>query len=462
MNKNGNGNAGLAINEATLQVLSAISGRAALASALGKSFVGDRDLYQAMGYPLEISLDQYEAKYQRQDVPGKVVDLPARDTWRKPPVVMDGDQEDGTKFTQAFEKLVNARRLWHYLERLDRLSGLGQYALLLIGVKGEDELSSPGTAELQGPESIIYLSVFGEKDARIKEYEKDPGNERFGLPLVYEIDLGRIGDQRLGKKLVHYSRVLHVAEDLLRDDIHGRPRLERVYNRLDDLEKIVGGGAEATWKLIYQGMVVSAKDGYSLEDSDDEIKTKAEELLHGLQRVLALDGADVTMLGGQVVDPSGLFEIIASLIAAASGIPKRILFGSERGELASTTDQETWAGQIASRQTRFAEPQMLRPFIDWCIQHRALPKPKSGAYEIEWPSLFEMSNKEKMEIAEKKANVLKSLAPAGAVELLITSEETRELVDLPQEMQGTTIDELLDEEDDAEPEEDEEGQDAGN
>jgi hypothetical protein len=317
------------------------------------------------------------------------------------------------------------------------------------------------SGKLQGPESIIYLSVFGEKDTQIKEYEKDPGNERFGLPLVYEIDLGRIGDQRLGKKLVHHSRVIHVAEDLLTDDIHGRPRLQRVYNRLDDLEKIIGGGAEATWKLIYQGMVVSAKEGYSLEDSDAEIKAKAEELLHGLQRVLALDGADVTMLGGQVVDPSGLFEIIASLIAAASGIPKRILFGSERGELASTTDHETWAGQIASRQTRFAEPQMLRPFIDWCIHNGALPQPKSGTYEIEWPSLFEMSDKEKMEIAEKKANVIKSLAPAGAVELLITPEETRELVDLPEEMKGTVIDDLLDEEDDAfAPDADEEGENA--
>ena len=37
--------------------------------------------------------------------------------------------------------------------------------------------------------------------------------------------------------------------------------------------------------------------------------------------------------------------------------------------------------------------------------------------------------------------------PAGAVELLITPEETRELVDLPEEMRGTTVEDLLDEED---------------
>jgi hypothetical protein len=62
MNKNGNGNAGLTINKASLQVLSAVSGRTASAATLGKSLVGDRDLYQALGYPLEISLEAYEAK----------------------------------------------------------------------------------------------------------------------------------------------------------------------------------------------------------------------------------------------------------------------------------------------------------------------------------------------------------------------------------------------------------------
>jgi len=211
--------------------------------------------------------------------------------------------------------------------------------------------------------------------------------------------------------------------------------------------------------MIYQGLAITAKDGYILEDSAAELKAKADEYLHGLERVLALDGADIDVLGGQVVDPSGLFEIIASLIAAASGIPKRILFGSERGELASSTDQENWAGQIASRQTRFAEPQMLRAFVDWCIRNGALPQPQNGNYEVEWSSLFEMSDKEKLEIAEKKANVLKSLAPAGAVELLITPEETRELVDLPEEMQGTTLADLLDEEDAVDPGADDEDQD---
>ena len=408
VSKNGNGNAGLVINEKTLAIASAISSRAQLAAALGKSFGGSRDMYVALGYPLEISAEKYEAKYKRQDVAGKLVDLPARDTWRKPPMLKDGDVEDDTNFTEAFKKLADARHLWHYLERLDRLSGLGQYGLMMIGVKGDGDLASAVSTRLQGPESIIYLSIYSESDAKIKEYEKDPGNERFGLPAVYEIDLGRIGDQTIGKKLVHHSRVIHVAEDLLTDDVHGRPRLERVYNRLDDLEKIVGGGAEATWKLIYQGMAITAKEGYSIEDSAEELKIKADEYLHGLERVLAMDGADVNMLGGQVVDPSGLFEIVASLISAASGIPKRILFGSERGELASTTDQETWAGEIASRQTRFAEPQMLRAFVDWCVRNGALPKPKSGAYEVEWPTLFEMSDIEKMGLAEKKANVLKN------------------------------------------------------
>jgi hypothetical protein len=46
--------------------LSAISGWATLGAALGKSFSGERGLYQGLGYPLEISLEAYEAKYRRE------------------------------------------------------------------------------------------------------------------------------------------------------------------------------------------------------------------------------------------------------------------------------------------------------------------------------------------------------------------------------------------------------------
>ena len=42
--------------------------------------------------------------------------------------------------------------------------------------------------------------------------------------------------------------------------------------------------------------------------------------------------------------------------------------------------------QIQERHEQFAEPSILRPFIDRLIWLGALPAPVG--YEVEWPSLF--------------------------------------------------------------------------
>ena len=81
MSKNENGNLGLTINETALTVLSAISGRAALAAALGKSFCGNRDMYLAWVTPARsawsstkpnISARMWRAKWSiyRHGIPG--------------------------------------------------------------------------------------------------------------------------------------------------------------------------------------------------------------------------------------------------------------------------------------------------------------------------------------------------------------------------------------------------------
>ena len=49
---------------------------------------------------------------------------------------------------------------------------------------------------------------------------------------------------------------------------------------------------------------------------------------------------DVHELGGELQDPTGAIDNILKLISAGTGIPLRKLTGSERGELASTQDDD--------------------------------------------------------------------------------------------------------------------------
>ena len=66
-----------------LVALGALLERSRLAGQLGLSFEGKRDMYETLGYSESLTFAQYAAEYDRGDIAGRVVDLPASDTWRQ-------------------------------------------------------------------------------------------------------------------------------------------------------------------------------------------------------------------------------------------------------------------------------------------------------------------------------------------------------------------------------------------
>jgi hypothetical protein len=432
--------------KAVLAFNSVLLDRIKLGQQLGQQYGGKRDLYDALGYPLVISYQQYLGKYQRQDIAGRIVDLPAKDTWRKPPTIMDAtsntaEDTPSSPFVNGLRYLIDRQRLWHYLARIDRLAGIGRFGVLLIGTSGIGALSTE-MPRMNRPEDVIYLSPYSEGAVQITKLVDDPTSPRFGLPELYTVNLG-IG---MSTETVHWSRVIHVADDLLEDEVYGQPRMQRAYNLLEDLLKIIGGGAEATWRNMDKGLHADIRDGFTDVADEDELSDEIDEYMHGLRRFLRTQGITITPLGSDVVDPTGLFNAIIGLVAASSDIPQRILLGSERGELASSQDAATWAGQIFERQQNYAEPQILRALIDRLVAYGALPAPQGGKYTIEWPSQFELTDLERADLALKVAQAAAAMSP-GSPEMVIGLDYfQREMLGLPEAEIGTE-NHLLDEED---------------
>jgi hypothetical protein len=415
------------LQKGLLQTFGILQQRSALSAALGKTFGGDRDLYAELGYPLEPTFQQFEAMYKRQDIAGRVVDMPPDETWRKNPTVKEivNDEPKGdTPFVLQYEELAQKVNLYHYLHRVDRLAGIGRFGVLLIGLKDQGTLEEEA-GRVNGIEGVTFLAAYDEGSAEVNEIERDPMSERFGQVSKYQLDMGTTqGGETSETVVVDWSRTLHVAEELTEDEIYGRPRLERVYNRMLDIEKVVGGGSEAMWRLIYQGMVLTTKEGYeksTTAGSEDVTEDELTEFINGFRRILEVEGFDVQFVGGQVVDPTGMFQVILSLIAGETGIPKRMLVGSERGELASVTDQAQWAGVVESRRTNFVEPIILLPFIDRMTQLNVLPE--HGDLEFTWQPLFEEAESDQADIARKYSEALQRVAPAGEVSLVVDPAE---------------------------------------
>lgn len=407
-----------------LAALQQIISRSRLGRLAGVQYGGLRDIYTVAGYPHQgkVLFEHYWGLYTRGDVAGRIVDMPASTTWKTPPSVQEEgmDPVEGTEFTQAFGKLAKRLKLWSYLQRLDRLCGVGQYAVMFIGVRGvnDNALKTP-LQRVSKPEDLIYLSVYSEKHAPIYNWVTDAGDERFGMPMQYKLisSTEQVNGTAKGIELfVHASRVLHAAEGVLEDDTFGRPRLERPLNRLFDLDKVASSTGEAYWQQVTQ--ILQAKIDQDHEITEAELKDlddKLSEMTHDLRRTFYGRGIDLSYLNTTTPNVSQVGDFYFSLIAGATGIPKRILFGSELGELASTQDQANYMGMISERQEHFAEPALLRAFIDRCIAINALPTPKKdgGEYKIVWPPLFEDSAKDRAQVNLYHAQTAAALTPVG-------------------------------------------------
>ena len=100
-------------------------------------------------------------------------------------------------------------------------------------------------------------------------------------------------------------------------------------------------------------------------------------------------------------------DVIVQMVSAVTTIPKRILVGSERGELSSAQDKQEWISYVTTRREEQNEPMLLRPFIDKCIVLKILPKPEKQDYLVIWDKLFDLSDKEKVDVGKIRAEAIK-------------------------------------------------------
>lgn len=421
----------LTVNE----VASLLVSRLKATGNLGLAFEGKRDYYKVLGYKRELVPQDYINAYLRDEAAGRIVDLPVDDCWIRQPVLIDGDERSDdkkkkpkSKFLQAWGVLEDMGIL-RYLKKVDKLQRLGRYGVILLGVNDKNTLDQPIARRLNGPGDLLYLKPKPETMAQITTLDTDTNSKRFGKPLIYNVELGStefgsgIG---MGVKAIHHSRILHVVEDSLDNDVLGIPILLRAFNRLSDFMKVVGGSSEAFWKNIRGGLAFVAPNGAAIgtgPNSKDDLKAQIEEYDMGLRRILTLGGVEPHMLESMVVDPKGMFDVLISCLSLASGIPARILVGSERGELASSQDMVGWNNTIQARQIDHVEPNILRAFISWAIQWGIMQPPLSGSYDVEWGTVFSLSEIQKSEMADKlSVAIQRYVSETGAVNVVGPNE----------------------------------------
>jgi len=381
---------------------------------------GERDLHDTLGYKHSPDVSDFWDLYNRADIAKAIVDKPAKATWSEGVTVHGPDAnsvppdrgDDGLH--DSFESMKRENGVVSSLVRADMVARVGRHGVLVIGVNDGRSLKQP----LGSASELKYLTPLSERRIQGFELGENPTNERYNKPMTWHLDFE---DEE--NREAHWTRVVHIAEQQREHAVYAVPILRPIYNRILDWQKVIGGSAEMFWRGADRKLVANLDPDAGRLDNTDDMREQVEEMRHGLRDTVFARGLSIDALGGNDVDPSGVADTILDAIASETDIPKRILIGSERGELASTQDRANFYGNMEDRRRQHAGPGILRPFVNRLQRADILP---AGDFEIHWPELFVLDASEKAEIASKKANAVKRLDGVD----WISDDEKRELVGL--------------------------------
>jgi len=373
---------------------------------------GRRDYDTVFGWDTILNMQRMRWMYNRGGIASRVVDAYPDAIWGRPPRLWS---DTNTDWEAQFASWAKAQNLWSVLNRADKLAGLGEYAIMLIGAPGDPQ------TPLTRASKVLYLQPYGQEYAQIAQYDANPQSPTFGRPLYYRIypeGAGVTGRDGTGTSntgpvrqsfLLHSSRVLHIAQGNLEDEVFGRPRLAPVWNYLCDLIKVVGSSSESYWIMANRGMQVDVdKDMSFTADDQAALEQEVDEYFEGFRRFMRTKGVKMNAMTGQVADPSAPFDVLVTLIAGTSKIPQRILTGSEVGSLASTQDKGNWAERVEEERTNQTEPKVLLPLLNKLVALKAIPDP-GAALNILWPDAYRMNPLERGQTAAQTARTAANL-----------------------------------------------------
>lgn len=363
--------------------------------------IGFETIERALSYPETgtIKYHDYLARYQRQDIANRVVKSPVGMTWKDDPKVFS--TEGAESFAKEWDSLVDKVDLYTNCSRTDLLARIGRYAVLFLGFNDTANLQN----EVRVGSELMYVTPISEPQCTIISWSKNPLEKTYGKPQQYRITIIDDGGETT-TRLVHASRILHVAENTVESRYYGIPVLQPIYNRLLGVEKLAGGSPEMYWRGARPGYAASSSGNVlATQEQIDDFKTAVSGFVNNLNRWLYAEDLKIQSLAPQVVSPKEHFDVQIQLISSATRIPVRILVGSERGQLASEQDERAWLSYIEERRDEVADKLFLRPLVDRLVKYGSLPNPVE--YDILWEPLIVTSEKDKAEIARLYSTAIK-------------------------------------------------------
>lgn len=371
-----------------------------LTSGLGTS----RDKSSTVSYVMPTLTDaETTAAYTGAWLPRKVVDQPARDCFRK-----WRDWQGDTAVNGLIEREEKRLDLRAKLERAMLLARL--YGRAHVYFDLGDDPSQPLMIDRVKKGQLRFATVLSRREIADGDIDDDPMSPYFGLPKYYDLSSPSKGFVR-----IHPSRLVTFwGDESPQDMVFGRRGYSVLQAAMPAIKRHDSTVANVAG-LVFEARVdvITVPDlGTLMQD-----QSQSQAILDRFRLMATMKGNNgmVLLSGSANKDVPGetweskpttfatlpdIIEKAQEEVSAASGVPRAILFGASGGGLGSTGDLElsSYYDNINSIQSNNIEPAMT--ILDECLIRSALGSRPADLWYA-WASLWQMSDKEKADIADK-------------------------------------------------------------
>lgn len=353
--------------------------------------------------------DQLINAYRGSWLSRKIVDVPAQDTFRK----WRDWQADETQIEllEAEEKRLGLKAKLRDTMRKARLFG---GAVLYIST-GDTDLEQPLEVERVGKQGIRFVNTLLPRHLTPDQIVLDPESPFYGRPEFYTLNTAQ---QQLK---VHASRLVvfrgaPVPDEELTYNPLGNGWGDSVLQSCIDAIKNADATAGNIASLVFEAKV----DVIKVPDLMGQIMnpTYEQELLKrfsvanmakGLNSMLILDKEEeYQQKNASFTQLPDLLQAFLQIVSGAADIPATRLLGQAPAGMNSTGEHDlrNYYDRIQAAQNNEVTPEMA--ILDECLIRSALGNRPPEVHYI-WSSLWQISDKERIEIGEKATNIIEKL-----------------------------------------------------
>lgn len=351
---------------------------------------------------------------------GMAVDVVADDMTRAG-VDIEGDLDP--QQVADLESAMVSMGVWEGINDTIKWSRLYGGAIAVMLVDGQDtstplRLNTIRKNQFRGVLSLDRWMV----EPSLSELVTDMG-PHMGQPKFYTVTANAPG---LSRMKIHHSRVIRLEGvrlpywQRLTENLWGISVLERLYDRMIAFDSASTGAAQLVYKSYIRTYKIKglrevvATGGKALEGLTSYVDMMRR--FQGIEGITLLDGND-DFEGSSHGAFSGLSDAIAQFgqqLAGALGIPLVRLFGqSPMGFSTGETDLRNYYDSIKQKQEKELRVGMTNIYRAMAASEDI---PWTPGTKLSFRSLWQLSDKEKAEIANTVANAVSSVEGSGIID----------------------------------------------